>query len=474
VSELAKVRCPHCAAEFIFGELLDSQYPTWEILDDSTAGEGVAFSSDTYNSEISKPAERDRELGGERFAARPAVSSRQLETSQLEADDLKVAEPDQPPADSHQRPRGETRQHDWSAVRPLTYDQFERLKRKNRSPIWSILQVALGGLAAIPIALLLIWHVIGTDIADAGPWVGQYAPWIVPKKFRPMEPDFAPSLRSSGAVSRGDSGFRQFDDVFPLDSGADSDNSTTEPGPRQLSTQLPSPTADDPTTGSTRSDDSGTSSTAAELARGDAQDTLDLQAYDRPTQNIFASIRQCEQHLDEWAIAMQGPTPDINRKDIAQAIYADLIQLALSVDQLPFANPVLRTISDQMQPIGRAAKRRSDVQDLIQQGSQFWLKRQADSAHFGLAIIVEISDVHESEDSWEIIPSGTSAEVRQGMSIHVPKTIAPALMAGQKLLLLGVVDRDAQAGISLPEQNVDVKHEQVTHEQLLVSYLHAL
>ena len=51
-----------------------------------------------------------------------------------------------------------------------------------------MLQVALGGLAAIPVSLLLMWHLLGTDIGDAAPWVAQYAPWIVPQKFHAYAP----------------------------------------------------------------------------------------------------------------------------------------------------------------------------------------------------------------------------------------------------------------------------------------------
>jgi hypothetical protein len=76
----------------------------------------------------------------------------------------------------------------WSHFQPLTPDFLDRQRRDRRTfSIWPVIQVALGGVAAVPVALLLIWHLLGTDVGEAGPWVGKFVPWIVPEKFRPYQ-----------------------------------------------------------------------------------------------------------------------------------------------------------------------------------------------------------------------------------------------------------------------------------------------
>ena len=79
-----------------------------------------------------------------------------------------------------------------------------RRRPPRRSPVWSMLQVALGGLAAVPVSLLLMWHLLGTDIAGAAPWVAQYAPWIVPQKFHAYAPTSTITANSLGSGSIAD------------------------------------------------------------------------------------------------------------------------------------------------------------------------------------------------------------------------------------------------------------------------------
>ncbi len=57
-------------------------------------------------------------------------------------------------------------------------------KAKKGSPLGMLVSVLLGGVGAIPIALMLIWHLLGTDPFETGPIVAQYVPWIVPEGLR--------------------------------------------------------------------------------------------------------------------------------------------------------------------------------------------------------------------------------------------------------------------------------------------------
>ena len=89
---------------------------------------------------------------------------------------------------------------DWSVLGPA----MPRRRQKEVSAIRKIVPPVLGGLAAFPIATLIMWYGFGKDLGSTGPTVSQYVPWIVPQKFRarsrelPIR-DFAssPSIRSN-------------------------------------------------------------------------------------------------------------------------------------------------------------------------------------------------------------------------------------------------------------------------------------
>ncbi len=59
-----------------------------------------------------------------------------------------------------------------------------RRKPQEASAIRKIVPPVLGGLAAFPIATLIMWYGFGKDIGSTGPTVAQYVPWIVPQKLR--------------------------------------------------------------------------------------------------------------------------------------------------------------------------------------------------------------------------------------------------------------------------------------------------
>jgi DNA-directed RNA polymerase subunit M/transcription elongation factor TFIIS len=142
------------------------------------------------------------------------------------------------------------------SVAHVSYARLGKLGRKKRSALWSVFQVALGGIAAVPISLLLIWHVIGTDIAGAGPAVSRYIPWIVPKQFHADDvtsPGPSPRIRFTPPPARGESGFRQFDNELEPDWLLNSDAE-------------PETNATQPETGDDKPSDSGSESEAGEQA----------------------------------------------------------------------------------------------------------------------------------------------------------------------------------------------------------------
>jgi len=56
-------------------------------------------------------------------------------------------------------------------------------KKPQESPLKMLFSVVGGGIAAVPIAILLMWYVLGKDPLKAGPVVAQLVPWIVPSQF---------------------------------------------------------------------------------------------------------------------------------------------------------------------------------------------------------------------------------------------------------------------------------------------------
>ncbi len=87
---------------------------------------------------------------------------------------------------------------DWSVLGPTV----PRRRPKEASAIRKILPPILGGLAAFPIATLILWYGFGKDIGTTGPTVAKYVPWIVPEKFRSMPFDSSPPNFASGRTQR--------------------------------------------------------------------------------------------------------------------------------------------------------------------------------------------------------------------------------------------------------------------------------
>ena len=65
-----------------------------------------------------------------------------------------------------------------------------RPRPREVSVLRKMISPVLGGLAAFPIATLIMWYGFGKDIGSTGPLVSQYVPWIVPQKLRSTRWEF--------------------------------------------------------------------------------------------------------------------------------------------------------------------------------------------------------------------------------------------------------------------------------------------
>ena len=84
---------------------------------------------------------------------------------------------------------------DWSVLGPIV----PRQRPREVSAIRKIIPPILGGLAAFPIATLIMWYVVGQDIGSAGPTVAKYVPWIVPQKLRASPWEYSRNSEPSGS-----------------------------------------------------------------------------------------------------------------------------------------------------------------------------------------------------------------------------------------------------------------------------------
>ncbi len=84
---------------------------------------------------------------------------------------------DRPAADHLLPSQGVTEVWNTIAMRP-------RNRRPETSFVRKLIPPVLGGLAAIPISLAILWYGFGRDLGNAGPTIAKYVPWIVPPALR--------------------------------------------------------------------------------------------------------------------------------------------------------------------------------------------------------------------------------------------------------------------------------------------------
>ncbi len=185
----ARLRCPLCQHEMVAYDLVQGAHRSWLVIEDS-GGEDLF-----RDFQEERPHKTESRVSEEEYVLQEEAD----EPESTEANNVTTAEAD-------------SKQIQWEKFKPITHDEFQIRKRNAKSPIAGVLQVVLGGLAAIPISLGILWYGLGKDVADAGPWVAQYAPWIVPAKFHRNRSD------NGGRMSqRAEAGIGDFPDLSKFD-----------------------------------------------------------------------------------------------------------------------------------------------------------------------------------------------------------------------------------------------------------------
>lgn len=379
VSLQATLRCPSCQSQFVLGELLSNNYTQWEVVDDPETE--LADFRTSAGQHMVNTVQDDDGVELELQAETSDESATLSEASSVE--EIRGA-------------RNEARKVDWSRFKPITHEEYQRMRRKATSPLWTFLQVVLGGLAAIPVSLYLIWHVVGTDIGGAAPAVARYLPWVVPEKYRPMARDDESRMDSFDSAQREMLG-------SPRISGEDwVDSVPDDARPKDPKTKLKHQTEE------------------ADVASSD---------------NYFTTIRKCQDQLSAWLGGRDGE--EAQRKKLAQALYSELTNLAAELNRIATDDPTARTIHASVDDFAKTIAEHADVKSLILAGAKAKLRDNSHVKRFPLAAVAKIVKVTELENQWTIVPESPAADERQLPSIFVPVDLAASIHEGDELLILG-------------------------------------
>lgn len=185
---------------------------------------------------------------------------------------------------------------DWNQVSKTVQSK----PKKKESPL-RVLSPLLGGLAALPVATLILWYGFGTDIGSLGPNVARYVPWIVPEKlrgksqpppiaFRPKSPNQKPAT-----VNDTSSGYKN-----PFKSGSTSGNTPAPTNSDEPTTVSPSKSNVEPADKSSTKTDNAESTDKTDLettkvvAPGNSSTASELAA-------TLVHVKELQKRIGTWA-----------------------------------------------------------------------------------------------------------------------------------------------------------------------------
>lgn len=408
----ATIKCPHCGANLVLGEVFLTQFSSWSVIEDPA--------------ELYDPNPRKLDPG----VVIP-VPAEDATNAPLE---LAADTSPQPVYIPKPSPSG----------RSGNLSEYERRKRKQKSPIWSIIPVVLGGLAAFPIALLIIWYVLGKDIGNLGPQVAEYAPWIVPKKFHPPSAPVSQPARPR-APQRGASGFRQFDDVMPQPKVApEIDNLPSENSEAPMHSNE-SDSKDGGADSGVRIDGKMSDSDSKPKPTPMAIDTapsIDKELTNEPVEagsNIFAMIRETQSAIEELSKALPVETIERSRKaELLYSAYGKLAELEGEIKSSDKQNPVWREITSKMNLLAKQIALNKELLGPIGNVSTKAIKEQKDAKSIVAAIVIEVTAAEQLTSDWtvfgkHILPTETV--------IEIPRQVSPQVVAEKRYFALGSFHR---------------------------------
>jgi hypothetical protein len=337
VSMDATLRCANCGDCFVLRELIESQFGYWEVISDPVTAAiplRPVSPADDIESPVGQPVEPVREAVDEQ--------SMGLEEA-LPKQDNKV---------------------DWSKLEPI--GPARNVRRRRKSSWTSMVPVILGGFASIPVALLMIWYLLGTDPLKLAPSVSRYFPWIVPTQMRPYEgaEDLSLSPLPRAAGKRAYQGLSETVTSSSIVPPAENQVHAGASGRAAVTTASAQLTATEAEPSSATSVDKSESSPVE-------------------VSNVTAAILQRIQgNLEAWR--KRGEDRADNSR-IAKALYSELTKLAGAARQ-----ESLHQLSErELAAIASRIMQQDDLRDLVNQGAHYWFEKRS-SATVDLALCCEI------------------------------------------------------------------------------------
>ncbi len=501
VSDQALLRCPNCGNQFRVGDLLDALYSPWQIVEDpgmASISEAATESSIDTNAESQMSSHVVESVDDSYAAELPSelmeLDSHETSSSeQAEAltdtgdgihtdpdapDELVVVEEYDEPGLSLDNdestpgidndPQGHVNVSTWEQVsEPLGSQEAssltdsgvgalgtkgdtkstpsrDRVRRKSKSESGGLgffLQVMAGGFGAIPVTLLLLWWVVGKDLGNIGQTVAQYVPWIVPEKLRTpeyREPRFSGGPRGT-PPARGESGFRNFDDVMPAETNS-SQPSTTE--------------ANSENNDATKPVDASVASATKDIPTNELPiDKKPEPAASMPTSpisQIISTLSGAKEKIGGWkkepaeGAADATTKPDDVKKSRVIALLDDLSSVGDRMASM-IENPQgTKLVRNELREVGRQIVADADLED--------WFKKVVRAQFNGLprpnqgrVMLCSLGEVQEVGEEWLVKPADDSLKQLALPRIVVPKSVVSNLESGQRVLIVGRLENSADA-----------------------------
>lgn len=392
VSQTALLQCPMCGHTTPASELTHGVGPTWIVVEPGDAGTPLVSTAPIVSTAATVTAATSADASPAEADASNASSG---------STDEREYEPTESSLPKADRTRKQPlKQQDWSKHKPLTHDEYQKRKRKSSSPMAGIVQIVLGGALALPIAQLLIWHVLGKDPFELAPKAAAYAPWIVPYKFRPYTPSNETkfversSPRRSNNAKSGSGIARDFDAELAA-SLADS-----EKRPATKPEKAPEVLMEERMTAEKEAGARDAKEKEETSVPNDSPNTVTKDAPVSESEKLTLAIASTRQAIEDWTTVAKESSAE--RRKVANNFYSGL---ATCVEQFAKieGEPNARIMKRELDKLVREVGADPELIQLVRAGGFAKLSKANDTltAGTGLALVATLDGDREA-NTWNI------------------------------------------------------------------------
>ena len=118
VSIRATVRCPNCQNQYTLDELVREHFSHWEVIDDPDPLLSSLGASETSHRVVDVPD------SNEELELQLVPESANTQTTNA--------------TETTSRPGGPASKVDWSKFKPITHEDYQRMRRQATSPWWTL------------------------------------------------------------------------------------------------------------------------------------------------------------------------------------------------------------------------------------------------------------------------------------------------------------------------------------------------